>query len=86
MVDYFLCGCGQKVDTAGRSPGEVVACPGCGGRMPIPGESPDEFARQVIATAGRPGVFAHVQLDDGRIAPRPSGGWFKRLLRRLGLR
>ena len=85
MANYLLCGCGQQVDTAGRSPGEVVTCPGCGGQMPVSGESPEEFARQVMATMGRPGVFAHVQLDDGPTAPVASEGWFKKLRRRLGL-
>jgi len=85
MANYLLCGCGRQVDTAGRSPGEVVTCPGCGGRMPIPGDSTDEFVRQLAATADRPGVFAHVQLNDGGKSPAPAGGWFKRLLRRLGL-
>ena len=88
MANFVMCGCGHQVDTANKQPGEVVVCPGCGSRMPIPGDSTEEFVRQLAATPGRPGVFAHVQLDDGGSpAPRPEpGGWFRRLLQRLGLR
>jgi hypothetical protein len=94
MANYVLCGCGQQVDTAGKHPGDVIVCPGCGSRMPIPGASPEDFMRQLAATADRPGVFAHVQLNDAGGSPqRPEasasqpepGGWFRRLLRRLGL-
>jgi hypothetical protein len=72
----------------------MVVCPGCGARMPIPGDSPEEFMRQLAATPDRPGVFAHVQLNDGGSPPQRTeapgtppapAGWFRRLLRRLGL-
>jgi hypothetical protein len=95
MANYVLCDCGRQVDTADRRPGEVVVCPGCGSKMPIPGDSPEEFLRQLAATPDRPGVFAHVQLNDAGSPPvraekTPDGqsqpdGWFRRLLRRLGL-
>lgn len=85
MQNYLLCGCGRQVDSAGKSHGDVVTCPGCGGRMPVPGESTDEFVRQLMGTPGLPGVFAHVQLDDPGDRPAPTSGWFKRLLRRMGL-
>src|SRR5262245_39811938 len=93
MANFILCGCGSQVDTANKRPGEVVVCPGCGSRIPIPGDSTEEFVRQLAAMPDRPGVFAHVQLDnagspqagapDHREEP---AGWFRRLLRRLGLR
>jgi hypothetical protein len=93
MSKYLLCDCGQQTDTADKRPGDVVVCPGCGARMPIPGDSPEEFARQLMGTADRPGVFAHVQLNDNSGPPRKTAsasqrepvGWFRRLLRRLGL-
>src|SRR5947209_19987167 len=94
MGNFVLCGCGRQVDTADKRPGEVIVCPGCGSHMPIPGDSPEEFVRQLAATPNRPGVFAHVQLDDAGSPPEPAGapgartqpaGWFRRLLRRLGL-
>jgi hypothetical protein len=84
MANYLLCGCGQQVDTGDKHPGEVIVCPGCGAHMPIPGDSADEFVRRLAATPNRPEVFAHVQLDDAGSAPKPAG-WFRRLLRRLGL-
>jgi len=95
MANFVLCGCGRQVDTADRRPGDVVVCPGCGSRMPIPGESPEEFVRQLAATPDRPAVFAHVQLNDGGSPPQRPGapaprtepaGWFRRLLRWLRLR
>ena len=54
--------------------------------MPIPGDSTDEFVRQLLA-GNTPGVFAHVQLDTPTPAPTPPKpeGWFRRLRRRLGL-
>jgi hypothetical protein len=94
MANFLMCGCGQQVDTVDKRPGDVVVCPGCGSRMPIPGDSPEDFARQLLATPDRPGVFAHVQLNDGggtaQGAPAPPpqpkpAGWFRRVLRRLGL-
>jgi hypothetical protein len=94
MANFVMCGCGQQVDTADKRPGEVVVCPGCGSRMPIPGESTEDFVRQWAATPNRPGVFAHVQLNDGGSTPERAGGpgprperagCFRRLLRRLGL-
>lgn len=87
MSNFLLCGCGQRVDTADKRPGDVVVCPACGGEMPIPGDSPDEFVRQLLAS-NTPGVFAHVQLDTPTPAPAPPAepvGWFRRLRRRLGL-
>jgi hypothetical protein len=95
MANFVMCACGGQVDTADKRPGDVVVCPGCGCRMPIPGDSPEEFLRQLAATPDRPGVFAHVQLHDAsNPAQRPGApdrrtepaGWFQRLLRRLGLR
>jgi hypothetical protein len=94
MANYLLCGCGRQVDTADKPSGEVVVCPGCGSHMPIPGDSPEDFMRQLAGTANKPGVFAHVQLDNHGRAPEPAGtplpqpkaaSWFRRLLRRLGL-
>jgi hypothetical protein len=94
MANFVLCGCGSQVDTADKRPGEVVVCPGCGSSMPIPGDSPEELVRQLLATPDRPGVFALVQLDDVGSPPQRPGsagrptkpaGWFQRLLRRLGL-
>jgi hypothetical protein len=94
MANFVMCGCGRQVDTADKRPGEMVVCPGCGSRMPIPGDSPEEFLRQLAATPNRPEIFAHVQLDDVGSPPERAGGpegrtgragWFQRLLRRLGL-
>ncbi len=93
MANYVICGCGRQVDTANKRPGDVVACPNCGSQMPIPGESTADFLRSLAATPNRPGVFAHVQLDDGGSTERAKApasapervGWFRGLLRRLGL-
>ncbi|MFO0969499.1 MAG: hypothetical protein U0793_28410 [Gemmataceae bacterium] len=87
MANYLMCGCGRQVDSADKKPGDVVVCPGCGCRMPIPGQSAEEFVRQLLATPDRPGVFAHVQLDDAKPpeSKPEAAGWFRRLLRRLGL-
>ena len=84
MANFVMCGCGQQVDTADKRPGEVVVCPGCGSHMPIPGESTEDFVRQLAAMPNRPGMFAHVQLDNRGGTPERAG-WFRRLLRRLGL-
>jgi hypothetical protein len=94
MANFMLCACGQQVDTADKQPGDVVVCPGCGCNMPISGASPEEFARQLAETANKPGMFAHIQLDDTGSTPQRAetsppqpepAGWFRRLLRRLGL-
>lgn len=92
MTNFVMCGCGHQVDTANKRPGDVVVCPGCGSSMPIPGDSPEEFVRQLAATPNRPGIFAHVQLDDDGSSSERAGtpasrsepaGWFRRLLRRF---
>src|SRR5262249_39970863 len=94
MANFVVCGCGGQVDTAGKRPGEVVVCPGCASQMPIPGDSQEEVVRQLAATPNRPGVFAHVHLNEAGPPPERAGaagrraepaGWFRRLLRRLGL-
>ena len=85
MSNFLLCGCGQRVGTADKRPGDVVVCPACGGEMPIPGDSTDEFVRQLL-TGNTPGVFAHVQLDTPPpVPPQKPEGWLRRLRRRLGL-
>jgi hypothetical protein len=84
MANFLLCGCGHQADTANKRPGETVECPGCGSHMPIPGDSTDDFVRQLMAEPNRPGIFAHVQLD--KAEPQGSqDGWFRRLLKRLRL-
>jgi hypothetical protein len=82
MREFLLCECGQQIDAPGAQPGQVVECPKCHSKLPIPAASPEEMLRQMMQTQGTPGVFAHVQLEGD--APARPASWWQRLWSWLG--
>jgi hypothetical protein len=83
MSKFLLCECGLRIDVPDAQPGQVVECPSCRRKLPIPLPSPEHFLRQMQAP-GSPGVFAYVQLNDEGDAPaapkqqEKSVGWWRR--------
>jgi hypothetical protein len=84
MSKFLLCECGERIDVPDAQPGQVVECPSCRRKLPIPLPSPEDFLRQMQAP-GSPGVFAYVQLKDEGDAPASAAkqqekpvGWWRR--------